>query len=79
MLITLRLPRASAGRLNLGLGDTGGEELVTTYTAVELAGLRLPRSAPSLPDVAQPDRRRCQPAMFYSVAAEAHPIDGNSW
>lgn len=51
MLITLRLPRASAGRLNLALGEPDREEMVTTLTAVELAGrLSLATGRPISPD-----------------------------
>jgi hypothetical protein len=38
MLITLRLPRSSALRLNLAVDDVEGQEVVATLTAVELAG-----------------------------------------
>ena len=38
MLITLRLPRSSALKLNLPVDDVKGQEVVATLTAVELAG-----------------------------------------
>src|SRR3990172_8985649 len=38
MVITLRLPRSSALKLNLAVGDIDRHEVVTTLTAVELAG-----------------------------------------
>ncbi len=53
MLITLRLPRSSALRLNLAVGDMDGQErdFVTTLTAVELAGrLSLTTGKPISPE-----------------------------
>jgi hypothetical protein len=38
MLITLRLPRSSALRLNLAVDDVERQEVAATLTAVELAG-----------------------------------------
>lgn len=76
MLITLRLPKAGALRLNLGSGSSN-EELTVTLTAVELAGrLTLAAGKPIGPEAVVRYCSAWQAAMAASSAlANKHGPD----